>query len=409
MRGYILSIWSAVSTFGWAPGDTGEAQLKKRILITGSLLVILATLIWGGIFLLYNETLASVISIAYALVTAASLVSIRKSSNFDYFLKSQLFLGLALPFGHHVLLGGFAQSSGVLIWSIITPMGAMLFLSPRATRFWWMAFLATLVAASLLDPTIQNSNNLPPGLITIFFALNFGGVSTIVVLIISYFIGQREKAYRLLGLEEAKTQTLLRNVLPDKIAEQLKNEPRVIADFFPEASILFADLVNFTRLTTALDPVGMVNLLNEIFSYFDTLVETYQVEKIRTIGDNYMVVAGVPEPVEDHAFRLAQMALDMQRFLAKRQPDGDLPVRFRLGINSGPVIGGVIGHKKFVYDVWGDAVNIASRMQSTSEPGQIQVSEMTYRLIKHQFQLQSRGPVDLKGRGIIETWFLVGE
>ena len=167
--------------------------------------------------------------------------------------------------------------------------------------------------------------------------------------------------------------------------------------------------MDFTRLTTELDPVGLVKVLNEIFSYFDTLVEKYDVEKIRTIGDNYMVAAGVPDPVDDHAHLLAKMALDMQSYLDNRRDEEGFPIRYRIGINSEPVIGGVIGHKKFVHDVWGDAVNIASRMQSSSKPGRIQVSEATFELLKNDFNLQPRGPVNLKGRGEFHTWYLAGK
>ncbi len=409
MRSRLQALQSVVSQIWDFSADPEELRLKKSVLLIGSALVILATLVWGSIFLIYGETRASSISFLYSIITTAGLILTRRTGNFELYLKAQLVLGLALPFAHHLVLGGFWQSSGVLIWSLISPMGAMLFLPFRETRYWWLAFLGLLVLASGFNASIEHANRLPSALITVFFGLNFGGVSTIVVLMFSYFISQREEAYRLLGLEEAKTQSLLRNVLPDKIADILKDEQRVIADSFSEASILFADLVNFTRLTTELEPTGLVNLLNEIFSFFDTKVDHYKVEKIRTIGDNHMVVAGVPDPVEDHAGRLARLALDMQAYLAVRQQETGVLVSFRIGINSGAVIGGVIGQKKFVYDVWGDAVNIASRMQSTCDPGRIQVSRTTYDLIKDAFHLQPRGQIELKGRGMFDTWYLVGE
>jgi guanylate cyclase len=201
---------------------------------------------------------------------------------------------------------------------------------------------------------------------------------------------------------------LLLNILPKEIAPILKNERRTIADSFEGTSILFADLVGFTSLTAHMAPAEMVNLLNEIFSYFDSLVEKYSVEKIRTIGDNYMVAAGAPRPVPDHAHRLASMALDMLAYLEYRRSSNSFPVDFRIGISSGPVIGGVIGHKKFVYDIWGDAVNIASRMESQGVPGKIQITEPTHRLIHKDFHCERRGTVQVKGRGDMETWFLVG-
>jgi guanylate cyclase len=201
---------------------------------------------------------------------------------------------------------------------------------------------------------------------------------------------------------------LLLNILPKEIAAILKNEDRTIADSFEGVSILFADLVGFTTLTANMAPVEVVNLLNEIFSHFDSLVEKYDVEKIRTIGDNYMVAAGAPRQCPDHACRLASMALDMQAYLQERHRRRDIPVQFRIGISSGPVIGGVIGRKKFVYDIWGDAVNIASRMESHGVAGKIQLTSITYELIRDRFACERRGTVRVKGMGDMETWFLVG-
>ena len=166
-------------------------------------------------------------------------------------------------------------------------------------------------------------------------------------------------------------------------------------------------MVNFTPLTAAMAPADMINLLNEVFSYFDSLVEKYDVEKIRTIGDSYMVAAGVPRPCPDHAHVLARMALDIQAYLRSNPICVDKHIDFRVGINSGPVVAGVIGRKKFIYDLWGDAVNTASRMESHGAPGQIQITRETYELIKDEFVCERRGKVMVKGKGEMETWYLV--
>jgi adenylate cyclase len=170
---------------------------------------------------------------------------------------------------------------------------------------------------------------------------------------------------------------------------------------------LFADLVGFTPLTAKMAPIEMVNLLNEIFSYFDELVEKYDLEKIRTIGDSYMVAAGVPRVCKDHAHAIVSMALEMRDFILRLPPIEEKQIEFRIGINSGPVVGGVIGRKKFVYDVWGDAVNVASRMESHGKANQIQITEATYRLVQHDFICTPRGRIEVKGRGEMETWFVV--
>jgi guanylate cyclase len=317
--------------------------------------------------------------------------------------------GLILPAMLTVLLGGLVGSSAVILWSLITPVFALLLYNSRRAAPWGVAYLLTLLAVGLLDPLIRHPNNLSPGVIIAFFIMNLIGVSLIVILFLKYFIDQKNLAYRLLDIEERKSQDLLLNILPREIAAILKEDPRTIADQFDGASILFADLVGFTPLTARLAPVEMVNLLNEIFSNFDALVEKYDLEKIRTIGDNYMVSSGAPRPRPDHAQALARLALDMQAYLQGRPAENGREVSFRIGINSGPVIGGVIGRKKFVYDLWGDPVNLASRMESQGVPGKIQISEATYALIKDEFACEPRGVLAIKGKGEMGTWFLMGE
>ena len=331
-----------------------------------------------------------------------------RTRRYQFFITSQLFLGLVLPFAQMAILGGFGNASAVIIWSIISAMGALFLYEYHRAVKWWVAYFAVLVLSGLIAPYTRVANNLPAAVVTVLFVMNIAGISSIVLLMLNYFIRQKNEAYRLLRLEQEKAEDLLLNILPKEIAAILKNENRTIADQFDGASILFADLVGFTPLSAQMSPVAVVNLLNEIFSYFDGLVEKYGVEKIRTIGDNYMVAAGVPRPRSDHAQVLACLALDMIAYLEVRPAVAGKQIAFRIGINSGPVVGGVIGRKKFVYDIWGDAVNIASRMESQGLAGKIQITEETYRLIHPGFVCEPRGSVTVKGRGVMRTWFLVG-
>ena len=211
----------------------------------------------------------------------------------------------------------------------------------------------------------------------------------------------------MLIFEQVKSENLLLNVLPKEIAPILKEDKGTIAERFDAVSILFADLVGFTPLSTEIAPEDMVDLLNEIFSYFDTLVEKFGLEKIRTIGDNYMIASGVPVPREDHAYALASQALEMREYLEALPQQYGRKIMFRIGMNSGSVVGGVIGKQKFHYDVWGDAVNLASRMESQGVAGMIQVTNRTRELIKDQFIFEPRGEIDIKGKGLVKTWFLV--
>lgn len=217
-----------------------------------------------------------------------------------------------------------------------------------------------------------------------------------------------EQSYYLkLQAEQEKSERLLLNILPKPIADRLKRGESTIVDAFPEVTVLFADLAGFTGLSTTLSPADLVGWLNEVFSEFDALAEQHGLEKIKTIGDAYMAVGGLPTPRKDHAFCAANMALDMQSAISRINARNKSALRIRVGLHSGPVIAGIIGTKKFIYDLWGDTVNTASRMESHGHPGHIQVTEATYQLVKDQFFMVRRGSVEVKGKGHMTTYLLL--
>jgi len=216
----------------------------------------------------------------------------------------------------------------------------------------------------------------------------------------------RTDSEQALRQEQAKSEQLLLNILPRSIADQLKENDRAIADGFSDVTVLFADIVGFTEISSSASPVELVELLNRIFSVFDQLSEHYGLEKIKTIGDAYLVVGGLPQPQENHAQAIAEMALVMQASTEKFTFRGQA-IALRIGINTGPVIAGVIGRKKFTYDLWGDTVNVASRMESSGMPGKIQVAEATYQLLKHEYQFSERGIIPIKGKGDMMTYWLL--
>jgi class 3 adenylate cyclase len=219
----------------------------------------------------------------------------------------------------------------------------------------------------------------------------------------------QEQAYlEQLRTEREKSEGLLLNILPKSVADRLKAGETSIADSHPEVTVLFADLVDFTRLAGDTAPRDLVQMLNEIFSQFDWLAELHQLEKIKTIGDAYMVVGGLPQARVDHAQAVAAMALDMRTVVSRLNARTRLGFEVRIGISSGPVVAGIIGSKKFIYDLWGDTVNIASRMESHGQIGAIQVSQSTYDLLRDQFTFQARGPVEIKGKGPMSTYLLTG-
>ncbi|MGL5059503.1 MAG: adenylate/guanylate cyclase domain-containing protein [Microcoleus sp.] len=219
---------------------------------------------------------------------------------------------------------------------------------------------------------------------------------------------QLQEANVELSKEQEKSDRLLLNILPESIAAKLKEGHSSIAEGFAEVTILFADIVGFTVLSSQISPEELLELLNEIFSAFDDLTEKYGLEKIKTIGDAYMVVGGLPNPCINHAENIAEMALDMQQELVKFNAKHHTGVNIRIGINTGPAIAGVIGTKKFIYDLWGDAVNTASRMESHGLPGAIQVTQSTYNILRGKYLFEDRGVIHVKGKGDMNTYLLAG-
>jgi len=268
---------------------------------------------------------------------------------------------------------------------------------------WWFAAYLGLLAISLaFDQEVQQlAPQLPPQVSILFFGMNIIGPSVAIFLTMMYFVNAFQREYD-------RSESLLLNILPREIVPILKSGRETIADRYETCSILFCDMVGSTPIFAKMEPGEVVEWLNQAFSMFDRLVEKYGLEKIRTIGDNYMIASGVPTPRADHATAIAALALEIIQGL-EQLPDKDgKRLAFRLGINSGPIVAGIIGKMKFQYDLWGDTVNIASRMESHGEVGKVHISAATHELIKDDFECEPRGAIAIKGKEQMDTWFLVG-
>jgi len=245
---------------------------------------------------------------------------------------------------------------------------------------------------------------IPNHFLDVLYSVNLIMFLIFISLNIVYFSITSDKYEILLIHERDKSDNLLLNILPKKIADQLKEKKDLIADDFEKVSVLFADIVNFTPLSEKMTPKELVQFLNRLFSIFDEISDKYKLEKIKTIGDAYMITAGIPEPQENHAFLIANCALEMMKSIERIEE----PIYLRIGIHSGSVVAGVIGKKKFSYDLWGDTVNTAARMESHGIPGEIQITENTYNLIKDSYIFERRGKIKIKGKGEIVTYLLKG-
>lgn len=273
---------------------------------------------------------------------------------------------------------------------------------------WTMMFVYTLLVVS--KAVVLQSSTETIFLIGNLFYLSFMNVAGMFV---SYMLEASARIEFLqrqaLAYEKQRSESLLFSILPRKIAKRLTQNRGTIAQEYPIASILFADIANFTPLSEKLTPTELITLLNELFSEFDRLVEHHGVEKIKTIGDCYMVASGVPNPRIDHAQAIASLAIDLVRYINNFAQKYRYPINLRIGIHSGGVVAGVIGQQKLMYDLWGDTVNTASRMESHGEVGKIQISRATYDLLGNEFICESQGEIDVKGKGKLETWHLIAK
>ncbi|MBF8270622.1 MAG: adenylate/guanylate cyclase, partial [Gammaproteobacteria bacterium] len=298
---------------------------------------------------------------------------------------------------------GYAASGTIVLWSLLAPLCALVFLGTRLAVWWFGAYALLILAAAARDiaggATLQQ---------VLLFGENVLMVSTLAFLSLRFFVVERDKAQAALVREQARSEALLLNILPAPIAARLKASKQTIADGYAEATILFADIVGFTRMSTLVTPEQLVVMLNRLFSRFDELSGRYGVEKIKTIGDAYMCCCGVPVARPDHAVAIADMALAMRESLWEHNREFASQLKIRIGINTGPVVAGVIGLKKFIYDLWGDSVNLASRMESSGVPDQIQVSAATWERLRDSYDFEARGDVEVKGIGVVKTFLLIG-
>jgi adenylate cyclase len=398
-----------LTELGGLPSDTEELRLRKSVLVLSSSLMATLSILWVGTYAVLGLWLSAAIPLAYQLASTASLYTFARTRRYQLFRASQLLMSLLLPFALQWSLGGFAASSAVSLWAFTCPIGALLFVGARQAVPWFLAFGGLVAFSGAIDPTLSaGAADIPNGVMVSFFVLNILGVCTTAYVLLQYFVRARERALAELAAERAKSERLLLNVLPASVADRLKESDQVIADGFDSATVLFADIVGFTPLAQVLHPTDAVALLDRIFAGWDELADRHEVEKIKTIGDAYMVAGGLPTPRADHAEAIADLALEMGTEAERCAGESGLPLEVRIGIDTGPVVAGVIGRAKFSYDLWGDTVNTASRMESHGVPGAIQVTERAYERLRGRYELRRRGTIEVKGKGPMTTYLLLG-
>ena len=355
----------SVLRLGSDPDDSQDERAQKVLLVGISVAVLPAGALWGGLYWAFDERVAALFPWGYTVASLACLAVFARTRSYSFLRTAELGMILVTPAALLVALGGLIPSSGVILWSFLSPLGAAVFDEPRRAWRWFGGFLVLLAVTISLAPVVRpDEADMPDDAVLAFAALNIAAVSLVAFGVIVAFARQREQARH-------RVESLLLDILPPEIAERLQVQrgSETIADNFEEASVLFADVVDFTPLSSRLHARQVVEVLERLFGSFDELADRYGVEKIKTIGGCYMVAAGVPRRREDHAHALVRMAFEMHDCASACLAEGNgRSLQLRIGISSGPVVAGVIGRRRFLYDLWGDTVNMASRMSHTARP-----------------------------------------
>jgi guanylate cyclase len=391
-------IWDWLVHFGAYPEETLEQRAKRRLFLAVGWVATLLTIptvleALGSGFVWVAAINALVVALFIPLLVALQW----KPRLFSLWVQLLLGIILLVSIPLAALQGGLVASGIDSIFTVAIVVMILILFGIRTAVLWFVAFLV-VVALTLLIPTWVDP--LYPGETPeAEIAFNLVAFGLVMLIAMIYFVRQRDRFQK-------ESDDLLHNILPDEVAMRLKADEALIADDYESASVLFADMVGFTPMSAQMTPPQLIELLNDVFASFDAFVEELGLEKIRTVGDEYMVAAGVPTARPDHAQAIAELALRIRDHTAATQFDGH-DITLRIGINSGPLVAGVVGTHKFSYDLWGDVVNVASRMESEGIPGSIQVTKATYELIRDQFVCEPRGVIAVKGKGDMNTYLLV--
>ncbi len=396
---------------------TAEQKLSGDMLMLTTGFMMCAAALWLAVYWSMGYQYSTAIPLIFQGLSFATIVLYWKFRRLYAFAVVQLALILFTPFAMQWAIGNFVNSSGVSLWGLMAPVGAVTVLGTRESMPWFFAWLFMTVMAGVFDYLLSGSMvRIDLQTVAVFFVLNFAAISVMIYSLLWYFANEKQKLRMLVDasheeirLERDRSEKLLLNILPPAIAERLKRNEVNIAQGHADVTVMFADIVGFTRMTEERSPVETVKTLNDVFSIFDDIADKHRVEKIKTIGDAYMAAAGLETGTQMHyADAVAHMALEMQAKVDEYCRRNGERIQIRIGIGTGPIVAGVIGKRKFIYDMWGDTVNVAFRMAADAQAGAIQVDHTSYRRLQHRFRFDEVQEVDIKGKGRMQVYRLVG-
>jgi guanylate cyclase len=402
----VPGVLAAVGSIGFATDDDDGRRMEKSVLTFTAVFTAVVVTPWAAFYYGIGIPVAAVIPTAYILATLAGLAHLRATRDDRWFRISQTAMFLILPALVHVALGGFANSSAVILFGLAAPVGALSFSSVRRPGLVFAAYVVIVVAMVPLEGALQaRAPFIATWIVTVFFAINIVSVSVIMFVAMRTYVRSRNRLAAALADERDRSDRILRNVLPGSIADRLVAGEHPIADRYDRVGVLIADIVDFTSLSETMSADALVHDLNELLGAFDALADRLGVTKVKTIGDAYLAITGGASGEPDVA-ALADFAIGMRGIAAAHAIGNRSDIVLRIGMDVGPIVAGVIGESRFLWDIYGETVNTASRMESFGVPGSIQVTDRVAQLLAVDFELRERGVIEVKGLGRVHTWFL---
>lgn len=392
---------------------TPEEIEHRTLALTIIVLITLLDFTYNLAFYLFGGRFTWLTTVLYFLASTANLLVFKAKGNFRRFRNIQITLTILLPLVAQITHGGFTGGSGVVLAAFLAPLGTLMFAQIKTARYTFFAYLLALLVAGVWEYFARpDPNNLPPEVHLMFFEFNFAFTAAVAYFLMEGFLKNKASLLRLVQSEHEMADRLLLNIFPEETARELKEKGSVKAKNYPSATVMFTDFVGFSAFARTLSAEALVEQLDFYFRAFDDIVCRHGVEKIKTIGDSYMCVGGIPTPQADHAAAVLNAAIDIRRFVLEHREQKleqlGYPFDIRIGIHTGPVMAGVVGSSKMAYDIWGETVNIAARMEQNCEPDHINISEATYAHVRESFDCAYRGRFPAKHVGEIEMYFVLG-
>lgn len=390
-----------IKLFAKEEGDTQELAFRKVLILLIASMCSVCGVIWSALYyFVFGVGVIAFLPLVFVTVVGSCIIIAHFTRSYKILVYAQLTCIMWVTAFIQWTIGSMDQSGLVISWGFLAPLGAVIFLSNRQSIVWMLMFLFILVVSAVFEPALLGYKaHVSNAVRTLFYIMNIGTSSTVVFAASAWFMN-------IIQHEKKRSDKLLLDILPDEVAQELKEKGYSDAKQFDEVSVLFTDFKNFTAHAESLAAHDLVKEINECFSAFDNILHKHNIEKIKTVGDAYLAASGLPVANPNHAQDTINAAIEIRDFMLSRRMQKPDSFEVRIGIHTGHVVAGIVGVKKFAYDIWGDTVNIAARMEQHSEAGKINISETTYDLVKDKFTCESRGEIEAKNKGKLKMYFI---